>query len=248
MYVNVSMKEGIVRAELARGKVNAINEAVVEEMMGHFQEFSADPAVKAVILTGQGKFFTFGFDIPEFLGYGREDFIRYLTKFTDLYTFLFLFPKPLVAALNGHTIAGGCMISLSCDWRIMVSGKSRISLNEINFGASLFAGSVEMMRFHLGSRNGEKTILSGRMYSPEEAVGLGLVDQVVSEADLEESGKIKALEMASKDPAAFRSIKLLSRKDVAETMKRKEKASILEFVDIWYSERTWNQLQDKKIF
>jgi len=228
--------------------VNAINEAVVEEMMGHFQEFSADPAVKAVILTGQGKFFTFGFDIPEFLGYGREDFIRYLTKFTDLYTFLFLFPKPLVAALNGHTIAGGCMISLSCDWRIMVSGKSRISLNEINFGASLFAGSVEMMRFHLGSRNGEKTILSGRMYSPEEAVGLGLVDQVVSEADLEESGKIKALEMASKDPAAFRSIKLLSRKDVAETMKRKEKASILEFVDIWYSERTWNQLQDKKIF
>ena len=228
--------------------MNAINEAVVEEMMGHFQEFSADPAVKAVILTGQGKFFTFGFDIPEFLGYGREDFIRYLTKFTDLYTFLFLFPKPLVAALNGHTIAGGCMISLSCDWRIMVSGKSRISLNEINFGASLFAGSVEMMRFHLGSRNGEKTILSGRMYSPEEAVGLGLVDQVVSEADLEESGKIKALEMASKDPAAFRSIKLLSRKDVAETMKRKEKASILEFVDIWYSERTWNQLQDKKIF
>jgi len=248
MYVNVSMKEGIVRAELARGKVNAINEAVVDEMMGRFQEFSADPAVRAVILTGRGKFFTFGFDIPEFLGYGREDFIRYLTKFTDLYTFLFLFPKPLVAALNGHTIAGGCMISLSCDWRIMVSGKSRIALNEINFGASLFAGSVEMMRFHVGNRNGEKAILSGGMYSPEEAFGIGLVDQVVGEADLEGDAGTKALEMASRDPAAYRSIKLLSRSDVAETMKRKERASILEFVDIWYSENTWKNLQDKKIY
>jgi len=248
MYVNVSMNEGIVRAELARGKVNAINEAVVDEMMGRFREFSADPAVRAVILTGRGKFFTFGFDIPEFLGYGREDFIRYLTKFTDLYTFLFLFPKPLVAALNGHTIAGGCMISLACDWRIMVSGKSRIALNEINFGASLFAGSVEMMRFHVGSRIGEKAILGGGMYSPEEACGLGLVDQVVAEADLEERAGTKALEMASRDPAAFGSIKLLSRSDVAETMKRKERASILEFVDIWYSENTWKNLQDKKIY
>jgi len=248
MFVNVSMKKGIARAELTRGKVNAINEAVVDELMNRFQAFSDDPAVKAVILTGRGKFFTFGFDIPEFLGYGREDFIRYLTKFTDLYTFLFLFPKPLIAALNGHTIAGGCMIALSCDRRIMVSGKSRISLNEINFGASLFAGSVEMMRFHVGSRRGERAILSGGMYSPEEALALGLVDQVVAEADQEESATTTALEMASKDPVAFKSIKLLSRKDVADLMKRKEKASILEFVDIWYSESTWSQLQDKKIY
>ena len=247
MFLNVTMEEGIARAELARGKVNAINETVVDEMEACFRGLAADPAVKAVILTGRGKFFTFGFDIPEFLHYAREDFIRYLTKFTGLYTALFVFPKPLVAALNGHTIAGGCMLSLSCDWRVMVSGKSRIALNEIDFGASLFAGSVEMMRFQAGSANAEKAVLSGRMYAPEEAFELGIVSEVVSEADLEMRARAKALEMASKDPAAFRSIKLLSRKDTAETMKRKERDSILEFVEIWYSENTWSRLQDKKI-
>lgn len=247
MFLNVTMEEGIARVELARGKVNAINEAVVDEMDACFRGLAADPAVKAVILTGRGKFFTFGFDIPEFLNYPKEDFIRYLTKFTGLYTVLFVFPKPLVAALNGHTIAGGCMISLACDWRIMVSGKSRIALNEIDFGASLFAGSVEMMRFQAGSANAEKAILSGRMYSPEEAFELGIVSEVVSDTDLEASARAKALEMASKDPAAFLSIKLLSRKDTAETMKRKERDSILEFIEIWYSDSTWNRLQDKKI-
>ncbi|HPX11820.1 MAG TPA: hypothetical protein PKW20_06020 [Syntrophales bacterium] len=73
------------------------------------------------------------------------------------------------------------------------------------------------------------------------------MSEVVSEADLEMRARAKALEMASKDPAAFRSIKLLSRKDTAETMKRKERDSILEFVEIWYSENTWSRLQDKKI-
>lgn len=247
MFLNVTMEEGIARVELARGKVNAINEAVVDEMDACFRGLAADPAVKAVILTGRGKFFTFGFDIPEFLNYSKGDFIRYLTKFTGLYTALFVFPKPLVAALNGHTIAGGCMISLACDWRVMVSGKSRIALNEIDFGASLFAGSVEMMRFRAGSANAETAILSGRMYAPEEALELGIVSEVVSDADLEKCARTKALEMASKDPAAFRSIKLLSRKDTAEVMKRKERDSILEFIDIWYSESTWSRLQEKKI-
>ena len=149
--------------------------------------------------------------------------------------------------LNGHTLAGACMIATSCDYRVMVSGKARISLNEINFGSSVFAGSVEMLKLLVGHRNADNVLYSGAMYSAEEALRMGLVDRVVSEADLEdEAGRI-AREYATRDPDAFRSIKGLLRRSVAERMEKTERDSIEEFVRIWYSEKTWARLQGKTI-
>jgi 3,2-trans-enoyl-CoA isomerase len=207
-----------------------------------------DHEVKAVIITGAGKFFSFGFDIPEFLRYTKVDFVRYLTKFTDFYTFLFLYPKPVVAALNGHTIAGGCMIAIACDYRIMVSGKAKIALNEINFGSSLFAGSVEMMKLLLGQRKAEEAAYSGAMYAAEEAYQRGLIDRISTEEALESDARNVALMYASRDGVAFKSIKNLLRKSAAEDMRRRERDSIREFVDIWYSESTWKTLQEKTIY
>jgi Delta3-Delta2-enoyl-CoA isomerase len=247
-YFNIVNDQGIATIRLNRGKVNALNEAVIEEMANCFKELADDAGVKAVILTGTGKFFTFGFDIPEFMNYPKDSFIRYLNKFTDFYAYLFLYPKPVIAALNGHTIAGGCMIAIACDYRIMVSEKAKISLNEINFGSSLFAGSVELMKLLLGQRNAEKAMYTGYMYSAEEAYHIGLVDQISSGADLEADAKKIAGQYAIKDATAFRSIKKLLRSPIAEELVKREKDSILEFVEIWYSENTWKNLQEKKIY
>jgi enoyl-CoA hydratase/carnithine racemase len=246
-FIRIEKEGDIARVVIARGKVNALNEKVVDELAGELRALAGDPGVRALVLTGQGKFFTFGFDIPEFLDYRREDFLRYLTKFTDLYTYVFLYPKPVVAALNGHTIAGGCMLSIACDYRIMVPGKARISLNEIEFGSSLFAGSVEMMKFWVGNREAERLILGGAMYSAEEALRIGLIDEIVPEDQLAAAAKRVAGRYGSKDAAAFESIKKLSRQDVASVMRAREKESLLEFVNIWYSEGTWRRLQEKKI-
>jgi enoyl-CoA hydratase/carnithine racemase len=105
---------------------------------------AADADVKAVVLSGKGNFFSFGLDVPEFLQYAKDDFIRFVTKFADLYTYIFVYPKPVIAALNGHTVAGGCMLATACDYRVMVSGKARISLNEIKFGSSLFPAALNL--------------------------------------------------------------------------------------------------------
>ncbi|MCK9390192.1 MAG: enoyl-CoA hydratase/isomerase family protein [Syntrophales bacterium] len=246
-FVRVEKADGIAKVILARGKVNAINEAVIDELTACFQRLAADAETKAVVLTGQGKFFTYGFDIPEFLNYKQEAFLRYLTKFTDFYGYLFLFPKPVIAALNGHTMAGGCMIAIACDYRIMVSGKAKISLNEINFGSSLFAGSVEIMKLWLGQKNAETAVYTGAMYAAEEAFRLGLIHQVALEADLEANARTVAEQFAAKDGVAFRSIKHLLRKPLADEIKKREKDSLLEFVAIWYSEGTWAKLQGKTI-
>lgn len=245
--IRCTKDEGIATVALSRGKVNAINEKVAEELTDCFKGLAYDTSVKALILTGSGPFFTFGFDIPEFLGYPKEAFIRYLTKFTGLYLDLFLHPKPVIAALNGHTIAGGCMLAIACDYRIMVPGKAKISLNEINFGSSLFAGSVEIAKLWLGQREAEKALCSGAMYSAEQALRLGLIDEIAAEADLKARALEKAREFAAKDSAAFKSIKGLLRKTVADEILKRERDSVLEFVDIWYSEATWRKLQEKVI-
>lgn len=246
-FLRLSTNDGIAEARLKRGKVNALNEQAVEEIGGCFQRMAADSGIRAVIFTADGPFFSFGFDIPEFLSYSRESFSRYLERFTSLYTYLFTYPKPLVAALNGHAIAGGCMLALACDYRIMVSGKARISLNEITFGSSVFAGSVAMLKFLVGGKNAHAILYDGTMYSAQAASHLGMIDQVSSDEKLAEDAREVARRLAAKDAAAFRSIKGLLRTPVADEMSRKEEQSVREFVDIWYSENTWRNLQAIKI-
>jgi enoyl-CoA hydratase/carnithine racemase len=241
-FVEVHLRNGIATVVLEHGKVNALNPIVVEELSATFRTLQNDTDTGAVVLTGRGRFFSFGFDIPELLSYTREEFTNYLTSFTTLYRSLFSYPKPLVAALNGHAIAGGCMIALACDCTIMVRGSAKISLNEIGFGSSVFAGSTEMLQFRIGSRASD-VLYSGAMYSPAEAQEIGLIAEVVApEALLDRADEI-AGELAARRPAAFASIKSLLRKPVADAMASREADSIHEFVDIWYSEPTWTNLR-----
>jgi Delta3-Delta2-enoyl-CoA isomerase len=246
-HVHVSTHHGLTEVRLERGKVNALNEQVVDELAECFRRLASDPAVRAIILTGTGRFFSFGFDIPGFLGHSKEAFLGYLRKFAALYRDLFAHPKPVVAALNGHAVAGGCMLALACDARLMAAGKGKIALNEIGFGSSLFAGSVEMLRYVVGGRNAQQVAYSGTMFTPEEALALGLVDRVVPEAELPSAARDVAGAHGAKEPAAFRSVKMLLRGPVLEEMARREEASLREFVDIWYSERTWERLKGIEI-
>jgi 3,2-trans-enoyl-CoA isomerase len=242
-FIILSKSDSVATLTLSRGKVNALNESAIDQINTSLIELENDESVKALILKGQGNFFSFGFDIPEFLSYSKDSFTEFLTKFTDLYTYMFLFPKPVVAALNGHTMAGGCMLATTCDYRIMVSGKAKIALNEISFGSSLLAGSVEMLKYCVGQKNAESILYGGSLYSAEEANEMGLIDKISSQDTLMEDAEKAAHDLAGKDSTAFRSVKGILRKPVAEEMVRKEKEVIREFVDIWYSEKTWNNLK-----
>ncbi len=246
-FVSTSKDGQIVTVALRRPPVNSVTEALTDELTSTFRTLGDDPETEAVILTGSDKFFSFGLDAPEFLSYSKESFIRFVTKWADLYTLVFLCPKPVVAALNGHTMAGGCMLAIACDYRLMVTGKAKIGLNEINFGSSLFPGSVVMLAHCAGTRNAELIAYTGAAYSAEEAKHLGLVDQVVSEDDLMEKTLAVARGLADKHPPAFESIKMLLRKHVSEDMRQKDELYRKELVDIWYSDYTWEQLKKIKI-
>jgi len=246
-FVEVSKEEQVATVVLSRGKVNALNEALVEELKTCFEELADDEDVRAVILTGRGKFFSFGLDIPELLPYSKEAFSEFMARFTDLYTQIFLFPKPVVAALNGHAIAGGCMLATAGDCRIMAEGRAKIALNEILIGSTVLTGAVEILKACVGHRNAETILYSGFMYTAEEALALGLIHHKTSAENLYPEARRIALEFAETDPAAFRGVKLLLRKPLADQFIPREAQSISQFVDIWYSESTRKKLSEVKI-
>ncbi len=150
-YVQLSIDDGIATVAINRPKVNAINEQVVSELRDVFLALARDTQVKAVILTGRGSFFSFGFDIPGFMDYPQEAFHRFIMSFSDLVQRIFVFPKPVIAALNGHTVAGGCVLAIACDRRVMVTGKAKIALNELTLGASVFTSIAEILKYTVGS-------------------------------------------------------------------------------------------------
>ena len=242
-FIKVSKKSGITTVTMSRGKVNAINEAFVDELGAVFSELATDADTKAVILTGGGKFFSFGFDIPELLNYSINDFARYLKKFCAMYTGMFLFPKPVIGAINGHATAGGCILALTCDFRIMVTGKAKIALNELNIGAAIFAGCVGMLKSAVVERNAEKVLLTGAMFTAGDAQRIGLVDSVTSEETLMAEAKKIADEFSQKNPDAFKTLKNLLRRPAAECFGGGEERSILDFIEIWYSEPTQKVLR-----
>ncbi|MFH0821910.1 MAG: enoyl-CoA hydratase/isomerase family protein [Pseudomonadota bacterium] len=246
--VSKAVKNGVATLTLGRGKVNAINEGLTEELRSVLDELADASEIKAVVLTGSGTFFSFGLDVPEFLGYSKSDFIRFCTKFSDLYTYLFLHPKPVIASINGHAVGGGCIIATACDYRVMVTGQAKISLPEINFGSSLFPGSVDMLQYCVGSRKAELFSYTGAMLSAEEAENIGLADMVAGPLEQATGVAGKAAEFAARFGPAFSSIKKLLREDVADAMRRRDSLYRDELVDIWYSKETWEKLHGLKIY
>jgi len=242
-YTNVDIADGVATLCMSRGKVNALNPEMVGELRSTFDRLERAADVRAVVLTGTGAFFSFGFDVPEFLPYERARFEAYLQQFTGLYAQLYECPKPLVAALNGHAVAGGCMIAIACDHRVMADGKAKIGLNEVTFRASLFAGSLEILRALVGQRHAERIALSGELFTASDAARIGLVDEVCLPSATREAAVRAAVRLASNDPTAFADIKRLVRAPISARMRAAEPDSIHRFTDIWYSPSTRAQLE-----
>jgi len=246
-FIDLTIDNNIATLKLNRGKVNALNETLVEQLRECFDQLRTDESVKAIILTGNDKFFSFGLDIPELYPYSPEDFTDFIEKFCNLYTIIYMFPKPVICAIGGHAIAGGFILATACDYRLMTTGKAKIALNEVTFGSSIFAGNLEILKALVGVRNAEIIALRGKMYSAEQAQEFNLIDRVVTNDDLMAEAVYIAESYAQKDQAAYFSIKKLIREPIYDSFKVREDKAIKEFVEIWYSEYTRAQTAEIKI-
>ena len=150
--IEIKHDDGIAVLTLTHGKANALDIEFCETLAGRFIELRGSDA-KAVVVTGQGKIFSAGVDLIR-LSEGGADYIRrFLPALHKLYDAVFYHPKPVVAAINGHAVAGGCVLACCADRRIMARESGRIGVTELLVGVPFPALAFEIVRFAVPPRH-----------------------------------------------------------------------------------------------
>ena len=215
--IDIKMVDGIALVTLAHGKANALDIEFCEALAARFIELRGSDA-KAVVLTGQGKIFSAGVDLIR-LSEGGADYIRkFLPALHKLYDAVFYHPKPVVAAINGHAIAGGCVLACCADRRIMARDGGRIGVTELLVGVPFPALAFEIVRFAVPPRYLAEVVYSGATYETDAALERGWIDEIAEPGELIEDAIAVAQELALLSPAAFAQTKMQIRQAVTERM------------------------------
>src|SRR5262249_27318228 len=162
---------------LDRPPANALDETLLGDLSAALDRARVDDAVRALVLTGAGSFYSAGFD----LAVPRRDAaaarsLRALYR--DTHVSLLAFPKPTVARLAGHAVAGGLVLALACDYRLGQEGDYRVGLNEVAIGASFPRVAFEIVRLRLPHPRASELVLGAALYPASRAVRLGIVDEL----------------------------------------------------------------------
>lgn len=166
---------------LERGRANPMNQTMISEIRQFFKTASDDDAIQGVIITGQPNFFTAGLDLLELYHYDKEQMAIFWNAFISMTEEMMRFPKPLIAAINGHSPAGGCIMAICADYRVMADEERfMIGLNEVPVGIVVPNGILYMYGFWIGEGRAYQSLLEGKLFTPQEALGIGLVNEVTS--------------------------------------------------------------------
>ncbi|WP_018351391.1 enoyl-CoA hydratase/isomerase family protein [Longispora albida] len=182
--------EGIGVIRLDRPKMNALNEQVQEELRAAAREATARTDIAAVIVYGGEKVFAAGADIKEMADMGYAAMSARSRDLSSAFDAIAKIPKPVVAAITGYALGGGCELALACDWRVAAED-AKLGQPEINLGVIPGAGGTQRLARLIGPAKAKDLIFSGRMITAAEAHAMGLVDHVVPAAEVFE----KALDL-----------------------------------------------------
>lgn len=185
-YLEITKKDEFVWCKINRGKVNAINHDLVHEIRSTFNSFKSDDEIRGVILTGKPHYFSAGLDLVELYQYGRPETEAFFEDFGMMHIELVQFPKPLICAISGHSPAGGTVIAVTADYRIMAEGERyTIGLNEVAVNVQISQNLITAYNFWLGQKQSYLNIMSGKLLTVSEALNQGLVDEVCPLEELE---------------------------------------------------------------
>jgi len=188
-------------------KHNALSQEMRMQIMSHLENMAEDDSIQAVILTGgEEKAFCAGMDVNEFMGRtGIEQWQRDLDP-NRLYEALARFPKPIIAAINGFALGGGCELAMACDMRVS-SDEAVFAWPEINFGLIPGGGGTQRLTRLVGRGQAMRLILTGDRINAQEAEGMGLVEKVVKKDNLTAFAMTLAERSAGQDATALKCAK-----------------------------------------
>jgi len=192
---------------LDRPPANALDTGAFEELIDVLGRLRAAADVRAVVMTGTGRFFSAGLDLFAVFSYPPAGFDAFTAKFDEAFATLFAFPKPVVAAINGHAIAGGAVLAAAADHRVIADGDGKMGLTEIQVGVPFPVAILEIVRFACSGPSLAELLYYGRTYPPSDACTRRLADELVAPDALMARAVESAEALAAQDATAFGHVK-----------------------------------------
>ena len=234
--VNVDMHGDIAVLKLDNGVTNAISPGLTADLSEALK--NAETTAKGVVLCGNEKFFSMGFNLPELIQLNRDGMRDFLLGFNGAIRDLYASPLPTAVAVEGHAIAGGTILSLAADFRIAAAGKKLLGLNEIKLGLPVPYLALMILNQRMGHAAALEIIYHGEFTTADKAFDLGLVDELVAPGSAGERAVERIKTIAGYPSAAFQLMKetqvaFIKAQYADNHAERQER-----FLDCWFSRET----------
>ncbi|MEA2930189.1 MAG: enoyl-CoA hydratase [Hyphomicrobiales bacterium] len=239
--IDVTSRGDIAILTMVHGKANALTTEFCDTLAARVRETTA---ARAIVITGAGRIFSAGVDLPRLLAGGPSYAREFLPALHRLYDTIFFHPKPVVAAVNGHAVAGGCVLACAADARLMADNGTRIGVTELLVGVPFPPLAFEIMRYATAPQFFPAVIFSGATFAPEDAKARGLIDEIAAPQALIDRAIAAAETLAALSPAAFALTKQQMRQPVAERTARNARDFGNEVTETWTAQGTLDHVRD----
>lgn len=232
---------GIRVLRLARPPVNALGPDLVGELNQALDAAVAD-GVSALVLAGGPKVFSAGLDVPALLALERTQLLQFWRDFFALTARLACSPIPIAAAIDGHSPAGGAVLALFCDTRIMARGPFKIGLNEVQVGLPVPISIQAALRRQVGARVAERLLVAGAMIESEQALAVGFVDALCEPGQAQADAIAWCRGLLALPPQAMAMTRQGARHDLAEIFADQASIDPHAITEAWFGTETQTTL------
>lgn len=232
----------VLEIRLARPPVNALNPELLQALAEAFSPAQLR-GVEGVVLSGGPKVFSGGLDVPHLLGLDRAGLTAAWSGFFATARAIAHCPVPVVAAIGGHSPAGGCVLALCCDYRVMARGAYRIGLNETQVGLVVPDAIQVLMRRVVGPHRAERLMVAGAMVESEQALAYGLVDELTDADHVAQRGLHWLGEIGALPREAMLKTRKIARADLHAALDGFNDDELDGFIDRWFAKSTQDALQ-----
>ena len=233
-------RDGIAVLRIEHGKANTLDTELCSAIVDAFEDASE---AGAVVLTGTGKIFSAGVDLFRVLEGGASYIDDFVPAMCRAFERIFVHPAPVVAAANGHAIAGGCLLVAAADQRLMAAGSARIGIPELQVGVPFPPIALEIMRFATPPQHFQTIVYRAETHEPDAALALGLLDEIAEPDELLERAVSRATRLASVHRESFALTKRESRRPTMVRIRALEQTVAREVLAQWLEPATLERIR-----